>query len=145
MYFGPLAGLFGAALGSLAAIKWMIVSFIILIGLWLWTSSRKNRNALTDRAIKDLIKSASQWATRSAQDANGLISLMNANYSMAYLNVARTVGSDSDIERITGAAVDELMKDIESNQSNAIQKMALSCPAMAPAGLAGAHTGWLSK
>jgi F0F1-type ATP synthase membrane subunit b/b' len=145
MYFGPLAGLFGAAMVSFTAFKWMILSFIILLGVWIWTTTRKNRNALTDRAIKDLIKSASQWATRSAQDANGLVSLMNANYAMAYLNVARSVGSDADIERVTGAAVDELMKDIESNQSNAIQKMALSCPSMAPAGLATAHTGWLSK
>lgn len=145
MYFGPLAGLFGAALASFTAFKWMLLSFIILIGIYVWTTAKKNKNALSDRAIKDLIKSASQWATRSAQDANGLISLMNANYAMAYLNVARTVGSDADIERITGAAVDELMKDIESNQSNAIQKLALGCPAMAPAGLAGAHTGWLSK
>lgn len=144
MYFGPLAGLFGAALASLSAFKWMLLAFIVVIIIWAFVYNKKNRNALDERALKDLIKSASQWNVRSNQDSNTMISLMNANYAMAYLNVARSVGSDVDIERYTGAAVDELLNDIEASQSAAIQKITLSCPALAPAGLAAAHTGWTS-
>jgi hypothetical protein len=142
MYFGPLAGLFGAALASLSVFKWMLLAFIIVIIVWLITSSKRNKNALDERALRDLIKSASQWNVRSNQDSNTMISLMNANYAMAYLNVARSVGSDTDIEKHTGAAVDELLKDIENSQSSAIQKLTLACPSLAPAGLAAAHTGW---
>lgn len=142
MYLGPLAGLFGAALASLSTFKYMLVAFIVVIIIWAIVFNKKNKNALDERALKDLIKSASQWNVRSNQDSNSMISLMNANYAMAYLNVARSVGSDTDIERYTGAAVDELLKDIETSQSSAIQKLTMACPAMAPAGLAAAHTGW---
>lgn len=142
MYLGPLAGLFGAALASLSTFKYMLVAFIVVIIIWAIVFNKKNKNALDERALKDLIKSASQWNVRSNQDSNSMISLMNANYAMAYLNVARSVGSDTDIERYTGAAVDELLKDIETSQSSAIQKLTMACPTMAPAGLAAAHTGW---
>jgi hypothetical protein len=142
MYFGPLAGLLGAALASFSALKWVLLGFIVVIILWAIVSNKKNKNALDERALKDLIKSASQWNVRSNQDSNAMISLMNANYAMAYLNVARSIGSDTDIEKYTGAAVDELLNDIEASQSASIQKLTLACPAMAPAGLAAAHTGW---
>lgn len=145
MYIGPLAGLFGAALASMSALKWLLLAFICVIVLWLAGGIKGSRSGLQERSIKDLVKSASQWTTRSAQDSNPLIALMNANYAMAYLNVARSVGSDSEIERYTGAAVDELLRDVEATQSNAIQRVSVTCPAVAPAGLAAAHSGWMSK
>ena len=145
MYLGPLAGLFGAALASMSALKWMLAAFIVAMALWAMASSKRSKNALDDRAIKDLVKSASQWTARSAQDSNALIALMNANYAMAYMNMARSVGSDTDIERVTGAAVDELLRDVESTQASAVQRLTVMCPSVAPAGLAAAHSGWLSK
>ena len=144
MNLGPLAGLFGAAVASLSVVKWILGAFCLVIVAWMLSSTWVAKNALDARALKDLVKSASQWNSRSVQDANPLISLMNANYAMAYLNVARSVGSDADIEKHTGAAVDELIKDIESTQSRAIQRVTSSCPSVTPQGLTAVHTGWMS-
>ena len=142
---GPIAGLMGAALGSFNTFKWMLIGSVIIMVFWSFTNNRNSKNALDARALKDLTKSAAQWNTRSMQDANPLIALMNSNYAMAYLNVARSIGSDSDIERHTHVAVDELLKDIESAQSSAIQRITMACPSVTPQGLAAVHTGWMSK
>jgi hypothetical protein len=145
MNLGPLAGLLGAVLASFSILKWIMIGFIVILVLWILSTAKNAKNALDSRAIKDLIKSAAQWNSRASQDSNPLIALMNSNYAMAYLNVARSIGSDADIERYTNAAVDELLKDLEGTQSMSIQKITTSCPKVTPHGLAAVHTGWLSK
>ena len=142
---GPIVGLLGAVVGSFASLKWMLAGFIIVMVGWVIMSQKNTKNALDARALKDLVKSSAQWKTRALQDTNPLIGLMNANYAMAYLNVARSIGSDADIEKNTGAAIDELLKDIEGTQSNAIQRLSMSCPNVTPHGLAAVHTGWLTN
>lgn len=141
----PVMSLVGALLASLSIFKWILGAFVIVIVLWIFSQNKNKRNALESRALKDLVKSSAQWNARAQQDTNPLIGLMNSNYAMAYLNVARSVGSDADIEKSTGAAVDELLKEVESTQSRAMQKLTMACPAMTPQGLSAVHTGWLSK
>lgn len=145
MDVGPLASLLGAIIGSLSVFKYILVGLLVVGVLYMILGHKTSRNALEVRALKDLVKSSAQWATRSVQDTSPLVALMNANYAMAYLNVARSVGSDADIEKHTGAAVDELLNDVEATQTNAIQRLALACPAITPQGLSAVHTGWLSK
>lgn len=121
------------------------MGLLIVVVLWMFSQNKNRRNALDTRALKDLVKSSAQWNARAQQDTNPLIGLMNSNYAMAYLNVARSLGSDTDIEKHTSAAVDELLKEVEGTQSRAMQKLTMACPAMTPQGLAAVHTGWLSK
>ena len=144
-HVGPIVGLLGAVVGSISSLKWMLAGFVIVMIGWVFMTQKTSKNALDARALKDLVKSSAQWKTRALQDTNALIGLMNANYAMAYLNVARSIGSDADIEKNTGAAIDELLKDIEGTQSNAIQRLSMSCPSVTPNGLAAVHTGWLSN
>lgn len=145
MNLTPVLSLFGALLASLSIFKWIVGGFVVVIALWMVSQNKNKRNALESRALKDLVKSSAQWNARAQQDTNPLIGLMNSNYAMAYLNVARSVGSDADIEKSTGAAVDELLKEVEATQSRAMQKLTMACPAMTPQGLSAVHTGWLSK
>lgn len=145
MNLAPLAGLVGATMASLSVIKWVLLGFLAVLALWVLSGARGSRNALEARAIRDLVKSAAQWNARAVQDSNPVIALMNANYAMAYFNTARSVGSDVDIEKHTGVAVDELLRDIESTQSRAVQRITAACPSVTPQGLAAVHTGWLAK
>jgi len=138
-------GIFGALFSTLSVFKWILIGLGLLIILYAISARKNQKNALDNRAINDLIKSAAQWNSRSVQDTNPLIGLMNANYAMAYLNVARTVGSDSDIEKCTSISVDEFLKDLEATQSNAIHRISTQCPNVMPHGLAAVHTGWLAK
>jgi hypothetical protein len=141
MNFAPILGLVGAVLASLSAFKWMLAAFLLaMIGWGIW-SSRSTKNALDQRALKDLIKSSAQWNLRSSQDSNPAIALMNANYAMAYLNVARSLGSDDEIEKNCGVNIDSFLKDIEKSQSSSLQKLSKSCPSITK-DLHLDNTGW---
>ena len=139
----PLAGIFGAVLSSFSVVKWILIGFIVILIGWGIMSQKKSKNSLDSRAIRDLVKSASQWKTRSIQDSNPLIALMNANYAMAYFNVARAVGSDVDVETYTSISIDEFNKDLENIQAAAIQKITGMCPSTAIKSVT--NTGWSNK
>lgn len=141
MNYAPVLGLVGAGLASLDAFKWMLGGFLLLmIGLWVY-NTRSTRNALDSRALKDLVKSAAQWNLRSSQDSNAIVGLMNANYAMAYLNVARSLGSDSDIEKMTRIQLDPFIDEIEASQTNAIRRITNSCQSLT-SGLPLEYTTW---
>ena len=141
MNFAPILGLVGAALASLSAFKWMLAGFLVLMIGWGLYASKSTKNALDQRALKDLIKSSAQWNLRSSQDSNPAIALMNAYYAMAYLNVARSLGSDDEIEKNTGTNIDTFSKDIEKAQSASLQRLSKSCPSITK-DLHLENTGW---
>ena len=144
MNFGPLLGLAGALFASLSAFKWMLAAFVVVMIGWSIYSSRLSRNALDTRAIKDLIKSSAQWNLRSSQDSNAIVGLMNANYAMAYLNVARNLGSDDEIERTVNIKLDSFVNEVEASQSNALNRITGACPSLL-SGLPIENTGWKKK
>ena len=137
---GPVAGLLGAIVTSMISLKWILGGFIIFMFIWLYYSNQSQKNALDLRAIRDLVKSASQWNSRSIQDSNPIIGVMNANYAMAYLNVARSIGSDADIEMHAGIKIDALIKSVEDTQTAALERITSKCPVLSPPG--SALTGW---
>lgn len=98
-------------------------------------------DALSTRA---LIKEAAQWSTIAQQDSNPLLALMHATYGMAYLNVARRLHTDRDIEAASNLRVEEFSATLQSNQQTAVQKLLTLCPMSTPAGIASLQTGWLS-
>jgi hypothetical protein len=140
---GPIAGLLGAAIVSISVFKWILGGLAIVFIVWTIGKSRSAQNAIQSRALKDLIKSSTQWSTRALQDTNPIVGLINANYGMAYLNVARSLGTDADIEREIGTSVDTLIKEIEGTQTNAVARLSSSCPSVSPQGLV--HNGWSKK
>ncbi len=144
MNFGPFLGLAGALFASLSAFKWMLAGFVVVMISWSIYSSRASRNALDSRAIKDLIKSSAQWNMRSSQDSNAIVGLMNANYAMAYLNVARNLGSDDEIEKTSNIKLDAFLAEIEASQSNALTRITGACPSLL-SGLPIENTGWKKK
>ena len=137
---GPVAGLLGAIVTSMISLKWILGGFIIFMFIWLYYSNQSQKNALDLRAIRDLVKSASQWNSRSIQDSNPIIGVMNANYAMAYLNVARSIGSDADIEMHAGIKIDALIKSVEDTQTAALERITSKCPVLSQPG--SALTGW---
>jgi tRNA G26 N,N-dimethylase Trm1 len=103
--------------------------------------STKSAHSLTTRA---LIKEAAQWSTIAQQDANPLLAVMHATYGTAYLNVARRLNTDADIEQATNVRVEEFSSTLQANQQAAVQKLLTLCPMSTPAGLAALQTGWMS-
>jgi hypothetical protein len=142
MNLGPIAGLLGAALASLSVFKWILAGFIGIMILWIMSQGRNVKNALDARALKDLIKSASQWNVRAIQDSNPMIALMNSNYAMAYFNVARSIGSDADIEKHTQIQIDQFLQELEATQQACMQSITKTCPAIGLSGHTASFTGW---
>lgn len=116
-----------------------------LLALILIVFRTSRTSALQSRALVDLVQSASQWSASSLQDSNVLLSLMHANYAMAYLNVARLLSSDSEIESTASVRLDELLNEFKASQSSAIGRLTSTCPAAMPPGLSAVHTGWIVK
>lgn len=141
MNFGPLLGIAGALFASFSALKWMLAGFVVIMIGWSIYSSKISRNALDSRAIRDLVKSSAQWNLRSSQDSNAVVGLMNSNYAMAYLNVARSLGSDEEIEKTANIKLDQFVSEIESSQSNAMSRITGACPSLL-SGLPLEATGW---
>ena len=55
---------------------------------------------------------------------------------MAYMNAARSLASDSQIEQWTHARLDELVREYQDTQTKAIQSLGYDCPNTMPPGLA---------
>lgn len=139
-------GLVGAVKSSLA--RWALWAFSAVVGLCVLAiviRARTSFSAATERSVSQLVKAAAQWNSTSVQDSNVLLSLMHANYAMAYLNVARLLSTDNDIEAVAKVRMDELLTDFQEAQASAIQRLTTSCPAAMPPGLAAVHTGWITK
>jgi hypothetical protein len=145
MNLGPIAGLLGATLASLSVFKWILAGFLGLMLLWIFSNSKDTKQSIHSRTIKDLVRSASQWQVRANQDSNPVVALMNSNYAVAYLNVVRSMGTDKDIEKITGMPMESFIDGVEATQTNSLQKFAGVCPNVAPKGLAlaSATGNWL--
>ena len=104
-------------------------------------SVHKRSHHLTTKA---LIQEAAQWSTVAQQDNNPLLALVHATYATAYLNVARRMSSDADIEGLASIHVAEFSKALNSSQQASMRALLAQCPVVAPAGIAALQTGWMA-
>jgi len=71
---------------------------------------------------KILLEQSAKWYKISIQDTQNLYSMQHANYSVAYLNAARHIASDTTLERVSGLDVHKLFKKIDEHQRNIMMK-----------------------
>ena len=118
---------------------------ISLVSIWTFDTGRTYPRYIL-RRIRSLIRDAVHWNTTSAQDANPLLALMHSTYAIAYLNTARHMVSDSDIERVMGVQPRELMFELQGHNDALVQKLVAACPSLKPpTGKFGVHTGWVQS
>lgn len=97
----------------------------------------------TDK-ICSIVKDAAHWTATAAQDQNATLAVVHSTYGAAYLNVARQLASDQELESNCNLRLDELGREIQSVQQKALRALATACPSVTPTGVAALHTGWLS-
>ena len=95
------------------------------------------------KGLKQLVQEAARWSTVSEQDSNALLRVMHATYAMAYVNAARSLAEDNDLQRVTGVHVEELHAHVQTAQQASIQKIGSVCPEVVPEGVQVLYTGWL--
>lgn len=131
---------------SSALVIFALTIFIVLsmvFGGGFGTKSLHGFSQNESYTTRALLKEAAQWSTISNQDSNPLLALMHSTYGMAYLNVARRLHTDAEIEQTGNLHVDEFFTTLETSQQDAVKKLLTLCPLSSPAGLSSLHTGWI--
>jgi hypothetical protein len=106
--------------------------------------ARSSTDAQQDLATRALIREAAQWSTIAQQDSNPMLAVIHASFGQAYLNVARRLHTDAEIEAVGSVKVEEFSATLHANQQQAVQKLLAMCPMSSPAGIAALQTGWIS-
>ena len=124
------------------------VALAAVVGLAMLSkaSVRRGGKTLTPKVSQDLskiIKEAARWSAVSDQDANDLLKLVHATYAVAYVNAARALAQDEELERAAKVKVDELHAQVTAQQQAAIQKLGAKYPGMLPDGANVLYTGWI--
>lgn len=123
---------------------WALAAIVFGL-LWFFQFLKHPETSDTSSIVKRLFQTSAQWNTTSVQDSNAILSLMHSNYAMAYLNVARSMATDAQIERWTKSHLDEVVSTYQDTQSKSIQVLNHMCPNTMPAGLSAVYTGWMTK
>lgn len=124
------------------------VALGVVVGLALLSRASVNRGGktLTPKVSRDLskvVKEAARWSAVSDQDANDLLKLVHATYAVAYVNAARSLAQDEELERAAKVKVDELHSQVTTQQQAVIQKLGAKYPGMLPNGANVLYTGWI--
>ncbi len=128
-------GIFGGVACHLryALIIVLVVLVIILLSKWTGNSTTIYHPKLS-KGVKNLVKEAGEWGNAAEHDTNALLQLMHATYAIAYLNAARTLASDKEIERLSRVQLDEMTQTLREKQQHVVQKLAGQYPALMPRG-----------
>ena len=92
-----------------------------------------------------LVQDGVRWGAVAEQDTNPLLSLIHSTYALSYINVARMMVGDQDIENITNMHAGELHKELQDKQDRVLRRLYKKYPKLRPRGSGGANmgTGWL--
>jgi len=120
----------------------------VIVGLAMLSKASVSRGGktLTPKVSRDLskvVKEAARWSAVSDQDANDLLKLVHATYAVAYVNAARSLAQDEELERAANVKVDELHSQVTAQQQGVIQKLGAKYPGMLPDGANVLYTGWI--
>lgn len=93
--------------------------------LWALSGSRDTHSR--ERSLRDLVKSVQQYVDMAAQDTSSVMALMHANYARAYLNAARTLATDVEIEHVAGRSFDAFLKQVDQTEATVLSRMQSVC------------------
>lgn len=131
--------------GRIALSILLAVLLLALVSKWTFDTGRTYPRYVL-RQIQTLIRDAIHWNTTSLQDTNLLLALVHSTYAIAYLNTARHLVSDTDIERVMGIQARELMYELQQHHDKLMAQLGTTYPELKPTtGTFGVHTGWVSN
>jgi hypothetical protein len=117
---------------------------IALLSKWSGTATQgKTFAPKVSKELVTLVKTAARWSAVSEQDSNHMLKLLHATYASAYINAARALASDADLERVSKVRIDELYSQVSAQQQAAIQKVGALAPSLMPEGANVLYTGWI--
>ena len=124
-----------------------LIILAVVVGLALlskWTDNTKNTYPSKFlHQFRNLIEQATRYHTMAKQDRNPIVSLMHADYALAYAYVTRSLLSESEIQNIAKVNISHLISYLEQDQQHALKDLVEKCPALKPEGNYAISSGWV--
>ncbi len=110
--------------------KFIILLIIMFFFVFAYMYHKKINNNICekDKMIKILTRQTSRWSVASEQDNNALISLLHANYGVAYLFALKDIFTDKEIEDVMDIDIMKFTDKIIEIQDKATLKIIKECP-----------------
>lgn len=110
----------------------LFVGVFVLFLCAIMPSKRRTSVKFANSKLREVIRSCLQLLEASKQDSNSVIRLAHANYAQAYLNVARMLQNDEEIEeslamlnaRAGVREIEALQADLDDAQKEAMRSAA---------------------
>ena len=131
--------------GSTIACAILFATVVVVSMLSCWCVTRYPPYTLNK--VNRLVQDGIRWGGVADQDTNPVLALIHSTYALSYINVARLLVSDRDIEIITNMHAGELHKDLQDKQDRVVRTLHKKYPKLRPrgdgGGAANMGTGWL--
>ena len=83
-----------------------------------------------NNSARIMVQQAAHWYRMSVQDSSLETKAHHAAYATAYLHAARSIASDTVLERLSSFDVHELQRSIDAQESETTAAILKQCPAL---------------
>lgn len=85
----------------------IVIVFLVLVAIGKWNKTRNQHTYSSDvlRASKKFVANGLHYSQLSMQDTDPIFAFWHIGYALTYLDAARCLMSDADLEQITGINV----------------------------------------
>ena len=119
-----------------------VVGFIVVLSLVARSTASGARTDVAPQKGKELLTQSSEWLRMSEQDATPLFAYRHAAFSLAYLNAARLLAPDAELQK-QGVDVHLLFGKLERRLATLSKKISKTCAASNPGGEKPTSVSWL--
>ena len=128
--------------------RWSVITVISMTALAAVTRLlNANVNATFSvshlKRARSLVTQAIYWHDASEQDTNPLFAMKHSDYSIAYLNAARSMLPDNILEKTCNVDIYELSNTLETHQREQTKAITGICPTSNPEATKTKHVNWM--
>lgn len=118
-----------------------VVGFVVVLSLVARTISSPSAPGASSKG-RDLLTQSNEWLRLSEQDSVPLFAYRHAAFALAYLNAARLVSPDHELQRY-GTDVHLLFGKLESRLTSLSKKISKSCAPANPGNAKNTSISWV--
>lgn len=121
----------------------LLVLLLVIMSKRLYERRKTNPAVLKKAAL--CVRRGAKDAFQAQQATNPLLALTNANYALAYLNIARDLALYEELSAATNIPIDELREDVEAEEQRARDRVLKLCPQLGVTTRAGIGAGYKGR
>lgn len=119
-----------------------VLGFVVVLSLLARSTVRSAESGDAPDKGRSLIAQSAEWTRLSEQDSVPLYAYRHAAFALAYLNAARLVSPDTELQR-SGTDVHLLSGKLEKRMTSLSAKISKSCAPANPNAAKGTSVSWV--